>query len=531
MLAQVCGTEVCTVTQHDGGPHDFAQALIGQAKYRRLTDIRVAVDGRLDLQAADVLASANNDFLDAIDNIKKAVLVQVAHVAGVEPAFDESLGGGLGLIPVAHHVGWRLDTYLAPLARGQWLAVLAHYPELGYRRHNATGAVWIGDIECAGVYRAQGIGFGQAVADAGGRPLESAADLAHLVRWPRRAAGHDIHQRGDIAIRPGRRRLQFRRHGGHAVKPGDALLLNQSQRLLGIPFVHDHQLAPDHHGHHESRVAGGAVEQGNGQQPGRRIFVRQRALTCQLPGGHAHQHPAVERRQDAPVRGQGALGVPGGSGRVHDGGVVVRFHLNSGHGRATELFDHLTERGVLHDQAAAVVDGNDSHIVPRCDRHQALDAGAIGHHHPGAAVVKTVIQLLGGPPGVHRYGDRANGCHRDEGHHPLWIVAAENGNPVTLANAIALLQARRKRGAVVISLGIGITLLQVEDEILVPVAQHLEKILTQAGRQCVVVTILDTVDGDLADREGLILRGQGGYHLVKLLHCGIHYFPLTLSLA
>ena len=60
---------------------------------------------------------------DAIDDVKKAVLVQVAHVAGVEPAIDESFGGGLGFIPVAHHVGRRLDTYLAPLARGQWLAV------------------------------------------------------------------------------------------------------------------------------------------------------------------------------------------------------------------------------------------------------------------------------------------------------------------------------------------------------------------------------------------------------------------------
>ena len=58
----------------------------------------------LDLDAVDVLAAADDHVLLAVGDEEEALVVEVADVAGVEPAVGvDRLGGGLGLVPVAGH--------------------------------------------------------------------------------------------------------------------------------------------------------------------------------------------------------------------------------------------------------------------------------------------------------------------------------------------------------------------------------------------------------------------------------------------
>ncbi len=49
-------------------------------------------------------AGGDDEFLDPIGDVEKAVFVDVAHVAAVQPAFRvDGLGRGLGLLPVFAH--------------------------------------------------------------------------------------------------------------------------------------------------------------------------------------------------------------------------------------------------------------------------------------------------------------------------------------------------------------------------------------------------------------------------------------------
>ena len=59
----------------------------------------------------------------------------------------------------------------------------------------------------------------------------------------------------------------------------------------------------------KSRVTGGAVEQGMVNSPAGGYLS---ASGSRLPasGGHAHQHPAVERRQDPRCEDRAPLGCP-----------------------------------------------------------------------------------------------------------------------------------------------------------------------------------------------------------------------------
>ena len=93
------------VAQHDGRGHLFAQSFVGHAEHRRLGDVVVLVDGRLDLAAVHVLAAAQHHVLGAVDDVHEAVLVDAGDVAGVEPPVTDRVGGGLGPVQVAldHH--------------------------------------------------------------------------------------------------------------------------------------------------------------------------------------------------------------------------------------------------------------------------------------------------------------------------------------------------------------------------------------------------------------------------------------------
>ena len=75
------------------------------------------VDRLLDPARIDVVARADDQVLDAVDDEDEALLVHDADVAGAQVVADELVGGLLGLLPVALHHLRALDADLALLAQ------------------------------------------------------------------------------------------------------------------------------------------------------------------------------------------------------------------------------------------------------------------------------------------------------------------------------------------------------------------------------------------------------------------------------
>ena len=73
----------------DRRPHFLTQPLIRHRIYGRLAHIRMHQQRRLDLTTSDVLAAADDQILDAVDDEKKSLRVEQRHVAGAEPAVVE----------------------------------------------------------------------------------------------------------------------------------------------------------------------------------------------------------------------------------------------------------------------------------------------------------------------------------------------------------------------------------------------------------------------------------------------------------
>ena len=74
---------------HDDGAHPLAHRPFVEPDDRDLGDGRVLVQHGFDLDAVHVLAAADDDVLHPVDDVDEAVVVDVADVAGVEPAVAE----------------------------------------------------------------------------------------------------------------------------------------------------------------------------------------------------------------------------------------------------------------------------------------------------------------------------------------------------------------------------------------------------------------------------------------------------------
>ena len=94
----------------------FAQRLVRDAEHRRLADGRVLVEHLLELARIDVVATADDQVLLAIDDEVIAVLVDRRDVPGVKPARAHHLARGVVPIPIALHHEWSAHHELAWLA-------------------------------------------------------------------------------------------------------------------------------------------------------------------------------------------------------------------------------------------------------------------------------------------------------------------------------------------------------------------------------------------------------------------------------
>ena len=135
---ELVGGDVHTRSEHDDRPHLLAQDRMGNADDGAVGHRRVLVERGLDLDAVDVLSSADDHVLRPVDDVDEPLLIDAGHVAGVEPAPGERGRRVLGLVPVPPDHVRALDPQLtgAVRVRRQVGGLLAR-PVLGDHGHIA----------------------------------------------------------------------------------------------------------------------------------------------------------------------------------------------------------------------------------------------------------------------------------------------------------------------------------------------------------------------------------------------------------
>ena len=131
-------------------------------------------------------------------------------------------------------------------------------------------------------------------------------------------------------------------------------------------------------------------------------------------------------------------------------------------------------------------------------------------------VLQAVLELLRGPPGVHRYRDPAGQQRADESEHPLGVVAHGDGYAVAGLQPVTVPEPRGELPGDGQRLAIGIALAAHDHAILLAMPGHEAKVGAQIGRLPGVAAIAVSTDLGLFKLEGLPRRGQRGDRLLEL---------------
>src|SRR5260370_33128252 len=128
-----------------GGPDESFAGLAaiehGHADDDALGDRRMLVDRLLDIAREDLVAAGDDDVLDAVDEKEITVGIEIADIAGMQPAIDENLRRLLVLAPVAGHDLRTANADLAALAgRQQPCRPLVEADDLDGRPRHRQGA-------------------------------------------------------------------------------------------------------------------------------------------------------------------------------------------------------------------------------------------------------------------------------------------------------------------------------------------------------------------------------------------------------
>ena len=207
--------------QHHERLGRLAAILVRHADHRDLGHRRVAVDRLLDRARVHVVAAAQDEVLDAVDDREVAVPVHHADVAGAKPPVRGERGRRLlRPVPVAQHHLRPAHAQLAAFADRHALHRFGRVAQLllgaRHRLADRAAAVLAGGRVAAGA----GARFGQAVAldhDAAGPRLEPPLDL----RRQGRAAADAVADRRQVRLaRKPRQRVEHGRHGGEVGRPG-----------------------------------------------------------------------------------------------------------------------------------------------------------------------------------------------------------------------------------------------------------------------------------------------------------------------
>ena len=121
----------------------------------------MGVAGGFHFLRADILAAADDDVLEAIDDEQIAVFVEIADVAGAEMAVrGERCGGGGRIVPITADVRGGADRDLAALPDPPVPAVVAEDRELHDRLLRAAGGGGLVRVIGPEVAASDRVGFG-----------------------------------------------------------------------------------------------------------------------------------------------------------------------------------------------------------------------------------------------------------------------------------------------------------------------------------------------------------------------------------
>jgi hypothetical protein len=367
----------------------------------------VLVEHLLDLPGVDVVAAPDDQVLLAVHDVEIALGVDPAHVAAVEPAVADRLGGGLGPLPVALHHVRPLDHDLAHIARRDLEIRVVHdaHPHPADRRADRAGlALPVGVVE-----RGDRRGLRQPV-PLEHRDAERLLETAQHLDGQGRAAGDADPQRGGVIVGPVGGMQQRHVHGWHALEDGHPVLGDDPQRLLGREPRQQGQARPGRHRDVERDRLPEHMEQ---RQPAEDHVVRARADDV----GARHLGVADQ----VAVSELGTLRPPGRAGGVQDHrGVLI------GTGRDLVI---RGDRGQQVGEAAPV-------------HHDGLRPGLLGaaarlagEHVPGEDKTRPgIAQVIGHLPHleqrVHRDDHPAGPEHAVVHHGNLGDVRHHDPDPV-----------------------------------------------------------------------------------------------------
>jgi hypothetical protein len=231
-----------------------------------------------------------------------AVVAEVAHVAGVEPAVRERRGGGLLVVQVAGHGARPPVDDLAGLAGRQQVAVRAHDRDLNADQRGADGAD-VGKLVLGPEQRGARahLGLPEQQREVAAEPGQAPADevIGH-----RRHGVHRPAQAEQVAIGEARVVEHGPVHHGQAEDLGDLLPLDQVEQDRRIKSAHDVDRGADHDRRGAERVELRGVEHRHhrGEPVVKTPAGVQRA-------GHRLQVDRLVRADHALGEGRGARGV------------------------------------------------------------------------------------------------------------------------------------------------------------------------------------------------------------------------------
>ncbi len=223
---------------HDHRGHLFPKALMGQAKDDRFTHAGKLVEGALHLGAVHVFPAPEDHVLLPVFDGDEAVFVHPANVPGLKPTILERFRRGLRAIPVATKEVRAFHPQLPERTPGALLPLIIE----GFDGHHAgrpSRAPGASQVIIAIVLGAHRITFREAVANARAA-LEARLDLTNLLRRRRRPAAPNGLKAGGVVLVKVLALEHFPGHGGHTGEGGHPLPLNQGQRFLRIPLVHQY---------------------------------------------------------------------------------------------------------------------------------------------------------------------------------------------------------------------------------------------------------------------------------------------------
>ena len=384
--AQIAGhLEACQVLEQEGahrlrvhrraavhrGAHLLAQALVGHRVHRRLVHVGMHQQRSLHLAAADVLSTADDQVLDAIDDEQVALVVEIGDVAGAEPPVFEHAGIDLGPVPVADEHRRAAHQQFAALAGRQFGALLVDNLQLQHRRA-APGARRARQVLRAADAGADRVGLGHAPAGIRHRLREHRIDSPHLLGRARRAAAAHHHQRREVVSARSRNTHQVAGDRRRPDEGRDPLSLDQRRGLLGVPLVHADDLALRPVAGEVDRVRTGHVEQRDAEQRGGLVRRLDRFDAGDQCRGLRVELPRHQRGNDAPVRRDHALRMAGGPGGVEDRRRVVWRDVGRGHRHVAQRAQKLRQRD---DLARCRLAGLRAHARPGVARAVRLAGG------------------------------------------------------------------------------------------------------------------------------------------------------------